>query len=295
MAMKISILVISMYIAIACQIKSPMTPAFGMGTGDALIYQGSSSSLSPFTPASWSLDSSVVSVAIGYTDFYGAMDNLTDERISLLSAGGTLGFKNVSIKTGLHIFNALDIYYEENMFVSSTITLFSSFRLGGTFFLNRSSIRSIERAQRWWGGADVSLMYSIKKLNFSLQYRNITFNNKKKRLYNKPQLIRFGVHTEKYSLGAQGVIIEMEPQKNKRFNVYLAEELHILPQLRCFVALGTVPLIVSTGAEFWWKKYNISASFTYNSLLGWTQNVTIMYQIKKKAKDHKAVSESSRI
>lgn len=263
--------------------REPFSLGYGMATNGAILQPDGISGREPFTSASFYADSFRCGVTAAGVDYYDPMDNMTSSVIGQAALGGFYApsgvLRGLVVKAAYLHFDAMRVYYEQEgllsvgcnviPFVKPSLEL-SGFRAG---LYHDDGLPSQTRLEM---GASALVPFAIAAISLSVSH--IPLKTAHIAGYDAPFTIRVGLHSEKNSLGGQGILVEMEKDEAWLFRVSVGEEYWLTKNLAASLAISTNPVLVSLGVTYaWGGSSSLTAAFTDNPVLGWSKGLGISW------------------
>ena len=263
--------------------NEPFSIGYGMATNGAILQPDGISGREPFTSACFYSDSFQYGVTAASVDYYDPMDNMTSSVIGQAALGGFFAphgaLKGFIVKGAYLYFNAMRVYYEQEGMLSVGCNLIPfvkpSLELSG-FRAGLSMVNYPPPQTRLEMGVSALVPFRIAAI--SLGASHIPLKTAHVEGYDDPFTMKIGLHSEKNSLGAQGILMEIEQDEAWLFRISVGEEYWLSRNFAAGLALTTNPVLISFGVTYaWGGSSSLTAAFTDNSVLGWSKGLGISW------------------
>jgi len=268
-------------LAARAALNDPFPMGYSMANFGAIMWQNGMSGRQPWTPAAFLRDSASWGLSAAGVDYFDDMDNLEGRDLRQAAAGGWFAVRKVAVKAAYIHFNALDIYREQEGFLSAATSVVAHVSLGAQLSAIRVGLvqNRDEREHVALGGATVWVPFSFASASFSC--RNILLKDAHRPGFAPPLTLEAGLYTAPHRFGAQGVVVSVEPGDNIEIRFRAAEEYRIHDILGIGVALSTNPIMVSFGVSVCLRSYGVYTSLVHHPVLGWSKGIGAEYFWKR--------------
>ncbi len=257
--------------------NDPFAVGYSMGNGGAVIQASGPSGRQPWNPACFYADTLRLGASVCGIDYYDAMDNLKSSRIVRANAGAWYARNRFVLKASYSHLNALDLYYEQQGFVSLGIKAFRALSASVELTANRAgfSVSGSENEKFMTGG--VSLFVSGGSTALSVSCKSLPLKRASSEGFEPPITLDVGLHTTVHQFGAQGVVCSMTKESDYAFRFSIGESYFLSDHCALSGALSTNPFILHVGLSFSDARGGASIAFVNHPALGWSKGLTLDY------------------
>lgn len=245
-----------------------------------IILQKRSSARLAFTPSCFYEDTFLIGISFSAIDYYYDINDNNFLNIYKISLGSFSYFKGFSVKLAYSNMNAMNIYYENNLFFSFGIQKIPfvkpSFEIKG-YNIGLASLESYLSKKDLNVGA--SLLFPFKKILISFCCSDIPvfYTGEAKSFF---VTLKAGINTNENILGNQGFFVIAQKEQVWNFSVGLGEQYWLFKNLAVNASFVTNPVIISVGITASWPDKDFITTFVNHPILGWSRGIGINWAIK---------------
>lgn len=257
-------------------LQDPFPGGYSMGNLGTIVCKDGPGGLQPWMPAAFGEKKTNWGLSAGAVSFYDKMGNFKDRSIYRVTGGGWFGYSFMNLKMSISQLDVLGVYYEQSVFGSAGISVFSLFDMSIEAAVYRTGLRNTKKV-RTTGELGISLWLPINLVSLAVSAEHCVIKKSGSYGADPPFTIRTGIHTELNRFGAQGVVIEIIPEYQKPIRLIIGEEYRILRWLGIHAAVGNNPVMIGIGLVIDWKKSGGSAALVNHPVLGWSRGFSVFY------------------
>jgi hypothetical protein len=255
-------------------VRSPFPQGYAMGNFGTIQWDQGLLSQQPWAPAAFSRDSARFGLSLCGVSFYDRMDNFSERLIYSAAAGVSMKLRKLALRVSYTRFSVLETYFEHSGFFSAGIPVFNSINVSIECTANRSGLYGEHGERRSFFGAGATLWVPWRLVCGSFSVANLPVEKAGVEGADALIALRAGVHTSYNRFGAQGVVVDIQPQLEKPVRLMIGEEIRLGRYLGIHAALSNNPVMIALGAVADIGTYGIGTSFVNHPVLGWSQGMT---------------------
>jgi hypothetical protein len=261
-------------------LNDPFPMGYSMGNFGTMMRPDGISGRQPWTPAAQLRGVEGFGLSAAGVDYYDDMDNFTNNNIRQASIGGWVAIRTITVKTAYTHFNALEIYREQQGFLSvgsSVIPFISTSAEISGYSAGLIRDRN-ERQTVALFGATVMAPWNFASASIGIA--NILMKDAHRPGFAPPAAISIGIHSAPHRFGAQGITITVEPEDQIRIRFRAGEEYWIGKTVGLGAAVSTNPLMIGFSVTAAVKHFAAFCSLVHHPILGWSKGIGTDYHFK---------------
>jgi hypothetical protein len=237
----------------------------------ALCTDGSAQAREPWVSAGFLDNRAGLGLAITGTDYYLSGGEDDEGAIRAGSAGVWLAWKLLRIKAAGSVLSALDIYTEEEAFVSLGVSLFEYARIGADVRVHGAGLQTgdYQRQAATTGGVSAWVPFRFGAGSFRLE--SIPLEGSASPGFVPPVCMKVGLHSRAHDIGALGMVFETVLTEPIQLRLLLGQELRLHKTVAVQAGFGTNPVIFSIGLAVTLPRLGVHAALARHPLLGWSR------------------------
>jgi hypothetical protein len=258
-------------------INDPFAVGYSMGTNGAIIQAIGPSGRQPWNPACFFGDTLRFGASVCGIDYYDAMDNLESSHLVQVIAGAWYARKRFILKASYAHFNALNLYGEQQGYLSLGMRVCKAIAGSVEVTANRLGLLGEIAEKEKFVNAGVSVFISGESTAFSLSCGRFPIQHALSPGAMPPMGIDIGIHTTVHSFGAQGVVCSITKEATYVFRFSLGESYCIGDHCALCGAVSTNPFLLHAGITFSGDRGGVALAFVNHPVLGWSKGLTLDY------------------
>ena len=268
----------------ACAVDAPFAQGYSMGNLGTIA--GTVANRQPWTSAARLSDTAGFGFAAHGTFYYDLMDNLPQSSIRRIDLGGWYACRQLLIKGAVSYFNTCGIYAEQTGFLSAGTGVIPFVNISISVYGTRYELltASYDKYAHTSAAAGFSIAIPFPLATIVSSIDNITLKNVDQEGFNNLLKIKAAVHTSPNRFGAQGFVLQVEPQRTNSFTVAVGEEINLTKNCAVALAVSTNPLLVSAGVTILWQNQAAWLALVNHTVLGWSKGAGMAINFKKDSK-----------
>jgi hypothetical protein len=257
--------------------NDPFAVGYSMGTGGVIIQSDGPTGRQPWNPACFYADTFRFGASVCGIDYYDAMDNMESSHIVRAIAGGWFAGSRFVLKVSYAQLNALDLYCEQQGFVSLGIKALRALSASVELTANRAGFSATSSENEKYISGGFSFFVSGKSTALSLSCARLPLKRASSPGFEPPVNLEIGLHTSVHQFGAQGVMCSVTKDPDYAFRFSLGESYFLSDHCALSGALSTNPFMMHVGLSFADARSGAAIALVNHPALGWSKGLTLDY------------------